>query len=259
MNTKRYIATALIFAFLGWLVFWPEEQPPDQGDNGHEPESSIDTRRFLREPEPLPPEDRYGIAGMTSPPPKETPHGKVQDYYYGHTGPSESRYAPAQPQPEPLERYTFRPLTERERRNLEAERPAAYPYYGGTTPPDPSRTPQTYAERRGYSYPRERAAPGRADFAERQRQSQSQRSAYADHRFGEHYSFRPLQHSPSSPQRWQGPYPQRAWSNRQDASEPWTAPPDPQWGSTPPDYWTPPTERMYPSLDRTWGKTLTAN
>ena len=239
MNAKGYIVSTLVLVFLGWLVFWPDDRPKDEVRDGQEPESSIDTRRMPKEPEPLPPVERYGVASAPAPPANETPHGVVRDYYYGEPWSRQRAYPPVHAAPEPPTRYTYRPLTERERKRLETERPVFYPPYEGGAPPS-----GTTQARRGHP-----------DTSYRATHQNS-----IEQRFEAQYSFRPYERSPSAADPWRGGFPQRPdRRNDRDSAEPWgSPPPDPQWGSTPPDYWTPPTERMYPSLDRPWGRRLSA-
>jgi hypothetical protein len=245
LKNRRYVISVLVVAFLGWWLLWPDGQPTKEKSGGTESESSIDPRRLIKEREPLPPEERYGIAETSPSAAEETPFGKVRPYYYGQPWPTERPATSTQRGPDSVPRYTFRPLTDRERRRLETAPPVPYQYDHGTSQRRPVGIPKAFSGDSGYSYPQRHGSP----------LDTSQPNRWADGR----YSFRPLESSPSRPQRWQGPYQEPVRDRRPDAVEPWTTPPDPQWGSRPPDYWTPPTERMYPNTDWSSGETLTAN
>lgn len=239
MITKSRMVGLLLILFVGFLVLRPGDEPSDSGDS----ESATDRQFQPREPAFLAPERDYGIAGRpgasSSPPsygaPKPTPPGS-----YPATSLAPESYLPESYSrsysggygaPDPYGRhvrpsmngYRFRPLDEQEQRRMQAPYPNRYPtrhYPAPIARPEPI-APAPYSARTAYPEPAE-----------------------------EIYSFRPLERPTRG--RWQGPYQDPGWRTDRGPTDPWSAPPPPQWGSMPP------AQRMYPNLHRDSGRRMTS-
>lgn len=258
MDTKRYVIWALLAVFVGWLVFSPEDETPQQGNESRS-DSGSELRLLPKEPEPLPSASRHGIVGAPARPDAPYPDyddrwqapgyygGPQTPDYYGRPQAPTQQYRKGERRPAPTQRFSFRPLTERERQRLRAERPAtgfdrrmAVPQTG---------LPEMYRQtpRASEQYPQRPAWP-----ANRRRPAPSQWSDGG-------YTFRPLNQSQGTRERWSSPYRDwnRDWQRERDDDAPWSDPSAPQWGSAPPG-WMPPAERMYPSLHKHPDGKLTA-
>ncbi len=174
----------------------------------------------------------------------EVPPPALGPGYPGYSGP----YAQAPMGPYPVEEsYRFRPLGERERRRIEeqarAPRGPSYPYPAASDSWTPQRQPGTR------SPPTYGIDPATPDPSMRD---------WGGRGWGtEGYGFRETEPARRGGDRWQGPY-----SSPVQQGD-WL-PPDPglfqepnQWGAIPPER-TPPSFRMYPSLDAHRDRRLTA-
>jgi hypothetical protein len=230
---KGYIVVAVVTAFVSWLVFSPDEDPAERGKT--EPDNGSELRALPREPEFVPQQERHGIAHAPDLPASHS--GAPYPSSYAEPPAHAPSFRPSEPRTDPLERFSFRPLTERERERLEAEHPLPGYYPEATALQGPPRAyfqPSGGTEGYGpspvwYSYPPPPTTPQRYDndFSYRSEKLPSAR--------------RDLMDDPSRIGR----------ESRQAAPEsnvPWSDPTAPQWGSRPND-WTPPAERMYPNLD----------
>lgn len=228
--TKSRIAGLLLILGVGFLILRPGDEPSDSNDRGDGSESATDRQFQRREPAFLTPEQDYGIAGRSdarsTPSPYDHPSAYPREY-------DPQAYPNAYRSPAPYDGqerfatngYRFRPLGERERQRIQSGYPDQYPptyYPTPETAPRPI-TPGTYSTRPRDRQPRQ-----------------------------EIYSFRPLNKAGPAQGRWQGPYERPGWETNRSTIDPWTAPPDPRWGSMPP------AQRMYPNLNRRSGRRLTA-
>jgi hypothetical protein len=266
VNTRNLIVGAIAVAFLGWLVLGPEEEPI-KTDGGRDSGSEGDDQTLPRAPEPLAPQHRYGIAGGAQPG-AETPSGSPPPYYRGQPPTQAPAYRPVEPQPDPMERYSFRPLTDRERQRLSRERPADN--YGVPTTPPPAPTtawipeqpdaapryygsPPSYGAPQRYGYPAYGADGGPNPYGPPPgyagEPAYRQPTPYPDWQ-AQSYRFRPHEAAQGAGGRWEGPYPEPGWGREPELADPWASPSDPRQGSAP-RKWAPPAERMYPALD--WG------
>jgi hypothetical protein len=241
--TKSRIVGLLLILFVGFLVLRPGDDPSDSGDR--DSESATDRQFQSREPAFLAPERDYGIAGRPgagaaprpygAPPPYSEPprydvrgsyppepyaqESFTQDYPvgYGARAPYGGHARPS------TGGYRFRPLDEQERRRTQKTYSDRYPtpyYPAPLARPEPV-APAPYSAGTAYPEPAE-----------------------------EIYSFRPLERSARG--RWQGPYQDPGWRTDRGPTDPWSAPPPPQWGSMPP------AQRMYPNLHRDFGRRMTS-
>jgi len=225
VHIKGYIAVALLTAFVSWLVFSPDDDARRRG--GREPASgSGDIHRSLpQEPEPLPTRERYGIAGTTAVPGEPNVGPYAADSSRQPRSPRQS-YLPRETWPDSMEQFRFRPLTERERKRLEAQRPPLDYFPNGQT-----------------------AAVPQWPYTQPQGMAPDPQSPFSPQRYDQSYSFRPEQR-PAKNRHWT-PYERdgsRQWQRSSEPTGPWHEPPSPQWGSTPPR-WAPPADRMYPNLN----------
>jgi hypothetical protein len=243
VKIKGYVLVACTTAFLSWLVFSPDDQAPERESS--ESATGTQPRSLPREPETGPKIERSGIAG------RRGRWGDVPsvDYERKRQTPSMAyrRYAPGT---DPMERYSFRPLTEREKARLERERPMPG-YYDDTLPQYPSEV-YSQSQQAQQEYPGPDAARG--TYA----QPDAPRPWYGL----EGYGLRPERRDGYSPDPWIIPYADRQapGSRPLDSAAPWSDPPTPQWGqwgSRPPE-WGPPEDRMYPSLSPYSDSRLTA-
>jgi len=206
------------------------DEPPDTRNQGSDSESATDQQFQPRQPAFLMPGREYGIASR--------PDSQEAWPAYGSPGsnprePSSQSYPGGYGAPDPYvgrdpietNGYRFRPLGEREKRRMQVPVPDQHvaPYSSG------------YAQLPPPVAPAPHSAPSMLPNPQQQT-----------------YSFRPLEKSPSSRGRWQGPYQRPGWRDDWHSSDPWAAPSDPQWGSTPPN------QRMYPSYTRNTGRQITA-
>jgi hypothetical protein len=213
--TKSRIVALLLILGVGFLVFRPGDEPSDTHGRDSDSGSTTDQQFQPREPAFLTPGQDYGVArrpyipeaapsyGGSGPYPR-TPFSQSYSSGYGAPVPDGGQ-APLQ-----TDSYRFRPLGEREQRRMQ------------TSYPDEHQAPHYSA------HPAQRQPIASAPYMAPDRRQQA-------------YNFRPLEKSRTSHGRWQGPYQQPGWRDNRPAFDPWTAPPDPQWGSTPP------ARRMYPS------------
>lgn len=272
MNKKRYIVGVLVAGFVGWLIFSPEDEAPERSDGESRSGSGGELRSLPKEPEPLSPASRHDIVGVPASP--DTAYGtpypydygrppapgyfaqpQAPDYYgqlqtpdyYGQPQTPVQHYREAGPRPDPMERFSFRPLSEREREQLRAERPASG--FDGAMAAPQATPPETYSGTRRASkqYPQRPAWP---PYGQTPTPPQWNDRGY---------SFRPLEQSPGGQDRRRGIYRDSNWDRQhaRDSDVPWSDPSAPQWGSAPPG-WMPPAERMYPSLHKHPDGKLTA-
>lgn len=222
------------------VLLWPEDQAPEAPKDVSAPNASSDgkihprppeydgrERRYGAEDRPVPESDRYYDRYFDrdfAPPPPPA---------YGYPGGRETPYGIMEPEPRPMERFSFRPLSDREKARLESERPDAF--YGGA----PATVPQPYS-----GWPRQ---PGPSS-------AYSQAPTYPDW-YGEGYSYRQGDRYRTDGEIRRSPY--GDWRDRPDDRETWSGRPEPEWGSQPRD-WAPPAQRMYPSLGADPGRRLTA-
>lgn len=206
------------------ILLWPgsDEEQRQPEDTARAPQSG---ERQSSEPRLGSPADgrTERMPGRRGPPPAGQPYPM----------PGEVRpYAPRWQEPPPPERFTFRPLTEREKERLD-QRSRDDPYY------DPY----------GYAYPQ---APRRGGYGAPQYQAEPPPPEYGARRYGDYYGH---ERAPA-PRSYPRPEPYRA-PRDPGYEEPWTTPADPLWGAQPPE-WYPPSRRMYPSLQNDPGNRLTA-
>lgn len=248
MITKSRIVGLLTILVVGFLVLRPGDEPSESGDRNGDSGSATDRQLQPREPAFPRPSRDYGITSQPSPghapapygkrePLRQQPYPQIGSRGYGAPAPygQHARITP--------DGYRFRPLNEREQERMRARYPDQYPYadqYPGQTATRYDPPAQTYPS---YEAQPRSPAPYSAPY--------SPPDAYSDPR-RESYSFRPLEKSPGARGRWQGPYQEPGRRYDRYPMEPWTAPSDPQWGSTPP------AQRMYPNLYRNPGRRLTA-
>jgi hypothetical protein len=231
VKIKGYLVVACVTAFVSWLVFSPDGETPEKG--GLSPDSATGTVPPMRpkEPQPSPARVQKGIAGTADAP--------YYDDRSWTSAPSRPRYAPPV---DPRERYSFRPLTERERERLGGDRPSAHPYAA-----PPLYAPETYSQ------------PPWAGRSQPERAGSSEYPGMTGARpwYSEGYGFFPGQ-GPAGADTYprQDAYPGQPRRDSEPAS-PWVDPSAPQWGSQAPD-WRPPEERMYPSLGAPLDRKLTA-
>lgn len=277
MFSKSRLLGLLGLLILAFLVFRPGDEQTDSSDQGGKSESAIDRQLRPREPAFADPDREFGIA-------------RRSDAIRGRGEPSRAAPAGAYPSapyagraPMDTSGYRFRPLSEREKRRMEAAYAQdsggyAMPYgpsglyqAGPDAWPAPATPPAAPGYVEGYGY----ADEGRREPWEAGTWSPPLRDPW-----GRVYSFRPLEESDSAKtgrtaqdRAWEtrdgvegyghrpGPYPApgrgpgRPWDRGSDPYLPDSfpmdssqSPPPPQWGATPPG------ERMYPwfepSLDR---------
>lgn len=238
---KGYIVVAAVTAFFSWLAFSPDDAPPQRGEVESDQDSEL--RALPREPESVPGHQRHGIVRAPAAP--EAASGGAYPYSYGRPQARDPSFGPYQPGIDPLERFSFRPLTDRERERLEAERPMPGYYPESMAPSGPSRT---------YS----RTPNGSERYEQAPNWSAYPQAPTAPQWYGDGYSFRSDGRPSSRRERWDDPGRERRRTGppATPSDAPWFEPSAPQWGSTPPD-WTPPAERMYPSLDLYSNRKLT--
>lgn len=209
-------------------MLWPD------GETAKAPSASGDLRSRASGSKPMQPGGGYGAPS----PPRVRETNRYPEpaapWYDGYRRGGATPYGPVEPDLDPMERFSFRPLTERERARLEADRPSTY--YSG--PPAPAPSSQSYPDRYDQSDPsRYGQAPG-----------------YPERRGGG-YGYRPPVPGGDSPDRWIEPYP--SWSEGHDYRAPWESQPAPRWGSQPHDT-APPARRMYPLLNEYQDRRFTA-
>jgi hypothetical protein len=235
VKIKGYLVVACATAFVSWLIFSPDGEKPENGSLS--PESATGTGRPLlpKEPQPAPARVQKGIAqGPRQPWQDRRPWVSAPPPRPGYAG-----------RPDQPERYSFRPLSERERERLESDRPAAGGY--GAPPLYPT---GPYAQDPWAS----RAAPDRGGWSD-YGGSATARPWYgegfgrpADPRPGGGYAEPPYDAFPGQPGRE---------DRAREPASPWGDPTAPQWGSHPPE-WQLPEERMYPSLGTPLDRKLSA-
>jgi hypothetical protein len=228
--TKSRVVGLLLVLGSVLLVFRPGDEPSNSIERGGDSESSTDRQFQPREPAFLESRRDYGIAGNPGVREAPSPYGVQRPNARG-TYPQRDSDGSGTPgtyggqAPIQTNGYRFRPLDEQEKERMQASHPERYqaPYYSAPAEQQQSIPRPTYSA--------QSMAPG------------PQR---------ETYSFRPLEKSRASRGRWQGPYQDPGWRGSRPPLDPWTAPPDPQWGSTPP------AQRMYPSYLRDTSRRITA-
>ena len=223
---KSRIVTLLLILGVVFLVFRPGDEPSDTRDR----DRNSDQQFQSREPAFLTPEQDYGIArrpGTQETAPSypdsssypRTPYSQSYSSGYGAPSPYDGQA--------PIQRngYRFRPLGEREKKRMQKSNPDEYqaPHYS--------------------AQPAQRQPIASAPYTE---------PSMGPDQWQQTYSFRPLEKPRTSRDRWQGPYQRPGWRDNRPTLDPWTTPPDPQWGSTPP------TRRMYPSYSPSTSRRITA-
>jgi hypothetical protein len=231
VKIKGYVVVACLTAFVSWLIFSPHDETPEGDDRSREPAPGNELRTQPREPEAGPGEEPYGIAGRYAP--RRTPPSRGYEPGRWTAAPA---YPPSAPGPDAMERFSFRPLTERELKRIEQERTAPGYYPESVSPFYP---PQPYS----------RAPRGPEPSSETPGWSRYPQADGPSPWYGPGYGLRPDRRGGDDSTPWYGDYPARRGhgEERNDALVPWSNPTSPQWGSRPPD-WVPPAERMYPSL-----------
>lgn len=230
MITKSRIVGLLLILGVSFLVFRPGEKPSDSDDRGSDSKSATDQQFQPSEPAFLTPERDYGVAGQPGIQEASPSYGGSNSYPrrpypqgyssgYGAPRPYDGQ------DPIPTNGYRFRPLNKQEQSRMQTSYPDQYraPHYSAHSAQQQPLAPAPYST--PYMRPDEQQ---------------------------EIYSFRPLEKSSTPRGRWQGPYQQPGWRNDRPAIDSWSAPSNPQWGSTPP------TQRMYPSYSRNTGRYITA-
>lgn len=228
--TKSRIAGLLLILGVGFIVLRPGDDSSDSGEREGGSDSSTEKQFQPREPTFLTPGQDYGIAGRcdtrrngslcsdsTAQPREYRPQSDADGY--------RTPVPYSEQQPLSSNGYRFRPLSERERQRIRSTYPDQFAteYYSAPEIRPRPATPAPYAAQPQYFQPPQ-----------------------------ETYSYRPLNDSQPTRDRYQGPYQRPGWNTDRSNMDPWSAPPDPQWGSTPP------TQRMYPNLYRNSGRRFTA-
>jgi len=184
-----------------------------------------------------------------SPPRTQSPPWGYRQGYSGYAEPYDQAYvrAPQGAYPPPEDAYRFRPLGERERRRIEEQ--ARSPY--GSSYPYPSAGDYSPSQRQpGTSSP---PAYG-VDPATREPWMRD----WGGRSWGtEGYGFGQPEPGRLGPDRWQGPYSSPVGPGDWPPSDPGIFQEPNQWGAIPPER-TPPSYRMYPSLDAHRDRRLTA-
>ena len=232
MNYRHYLVGLLLAGFLGWSIFGPEDEAPNTGGGSRDSNSGTHIRLLPHEPEPLNTDQRYGIAASGTAHDRAFPYQRRGPYGQHNPGLTTSPPLGAEPHPHALDRFRFRPLTERERQRMALE--GRGPSYDDQSHPAPG-VPEHYSNRPGY--PERTAKPTWPSYGQ-----PLIPTADWPHRG---YSFRPYETPPATRSRWRSPYEEGNGRRQPGPADPWSAP---QWGSTPRD-WSPRGERMYPSLD----------
>lgn len=234
MSKSRVLGLLLILG-VGFLVLRPGDETSDTRESTGGSKSSTDQQFQPREPAFGDPSPDYGIAGQagtqeTAPSYASPARYPQQPYPRNQLEGYPAAYATSDPYGGqariPTHGYKFRPLNDKEQKRAQTRIPEQY-------------QPPTYSAPAARYHPPAPPSPYSAPAAPRSPQQ-------------EVYSFRPLEKSRASRGRWQGPYQQPDWRDDRYPLDPWTAPPDPQWGSTPPS------QRMYPSYYRETSRRITA-
>jgi hypothetical protein len=233
VKIKGYVLVACLTAFVSWLVFSPPDESPEDDEQSRKPAPDSDLRTQPRQPEAGPGEETYGIARGYAP--RRTPPAPGYETRPWTAAPA---YPPSAPRADRMERFTFRPLTERERERLEKERPDPGYYPESVSPLYPPQ-PYSRAPQAPQPYPH---APAWSQYPEADGPSRWS---------GPGFGVRPDRGGDYDSAPWRG-------EERTDSLTPWADPTSPQWGSRPPD-WVPPAERMYPSLVPFTDRKLTAH
>jgi hypothetical protein len=240
--SKSRLLGLLVLLVVGYLVLRPGDEPSDSDNRGGDSESATERRLQSREPAFLRRDDDQGIAGWPGQGEAWSP-GDRREYYREGSDPDlfPQEYQITDPYRKHgqvnTDGYRFRPLDEKEQRRAQAHYPDQYQYPGQqATPYNPSIPYYPFSgSRQGPATPAPYSAP--PAYREPPR---------------EIYSFRTLEKSPAARGRWQGPYQEPGRRFDGYPMDPWTSPPPPQWGSTPP------AQRMYPNLYRSPDRRLTA-
>lgn len=246
MNTKQKAALLLI-GVVGTVLLWPDGEAPDTTDPAEKQQARQDPSqaspqrddiRFRPQDNHLRgPEQQYGSADRYPLPDAAYPAFRQSaPDFPGQRADRPPAYRPLRPQQDPMERFTFRPLSDRERQRLEAERPDTY--FGGQDLAGPSSRhdygrqagPEQHWYQQPYAYPEWQRDPG--------------------------YGYGPAT-SPSWGAGGRGGDFRNDRRSDERTDERWSAPDEPQWGSQPYD-WAPPAQRMYPSLNGDPGRRFTA-
>jgi hypothetical protein len=238
--TRSRILGLLVLLTLGFLILRSEDEPPDSGNGGDGGESATDRQLQPREPTFLIPDREYGIAQRPGPGAVPSRYGKQeacpQATYLDKNSGEYGSYAPYTADGEiRTDGYRFRPLDGEEQEDTEAPYPHRHrhPYATAYTQPAPY-SPSSGAQRQPVGSTPYVSPP-----------------AYRDPQ-REIYSFRPLGKSSGARGRWQGPYGQPGGHFDRYPMDPWTTPPNPQWGAVPPS------QRMYPNFYQDPNRRLTA-
>jgi hypothetical protein len=221
--TKSRIVGLLVVLGVGLLVFRSEDEPADSNGGGSNSAPATEREFQPREPAFLTPGKDFGIANRLDYQQAPLPSYAGSSSYLPkpHTQSYSGEYGAARAlggqAPIGSSGYRFRPLNKQEQRRMQESHADQYrePRYSNHAEREQPVAPAPYG-----------ISPTSPD---RQKQV---------------YTFRPLEDSSASRGRWQGPYQRPGWHDGRPPLDPWTAPPNPQWGSTPPAH------RMYPSYSR---------
>lgn len=237
--TKKHLVIAVVLAVLAGIVFLRGGNEPPERQETRPPTGIV--QQGAREPQSWQP--------STAPSEGTWPRRPAPAPREGYPRPRYPGYAESFPPASPIERgaeesFRFRPLSERDRDRIDRQAQGSYGPYGPTpeqwqprqprtTPPDPA-----YG---GYPAGREPLGP-----------------AWDYPGWGtEGYSLRQVEPSRGTRDRWQGPYTSPARPGEAYRPEPSPFQVPPQWGVVPPER-VPPSYRMYPSMDLTRERKLTA-
>ncbi len=238
VNKKQYaIGAALV---VGIYLLWPGKEPSDAvkkvtSTGSHTQIQPISARpaRPARSRDSAPTwsgEQSYGRALEPSYGNRygdqRSPGRAPEPAAYGYRPRFGSGYPVAQQAEDPGAGFRFRPLSDSEKRRYDYQTP-----------------PERYEPSRSYG-PATAPAP-----------SYGTRPGYPSGGYGG-YTFRPLEQTPESAERWQGPYPDPMWRGERDYADQNGFEREPQWGARP--YTRPPIDHMYPSLNLENGRTLSA-
>jgi hypothetical protein len=232
LNKQKLIAGAIATGLLVIFLLWPEDEAPKSPEQLSAPAEPAAKQRRRAAPDSDSPPRWYGTAEVPQAPGEMFP-GTPRPYAYDDYQQGwDQRYGAFPQRAERTERFDFRPLTERERERLDAQR--RDPYYVYPPPQEPISQP--YADRSARPPP----------------PAYRQTPPYPDWRT-DGYGYGPYGSPPPLPEAWERP----DWDERGYGEDLWGRPPVPEWGSQPWDR-VPPAQRMYPNLGAEPNRSFTA-
>jgi hypothetical protein len=232
VNSKRLAILAALGALIGILVLWDGDETPEPPEETGR--SAGDAQERQRASPPSAPGTGHDRGDWS--------RGPAAAYPPSYSGYPESYGGQFPGQPEVVETFRFRPLSERERQRIEQQAQVPYGAYPRSREPWQPRTPREDVPPRTYGgYQGEPWGPG-----------------WDGRGWGtEGYGMRPAEPPGRSRPRWESPYAAPVWPGEGYPSDPELFDKPPQWGVVPPQR-LPPSQRMYPSLDMPRDRRLTA-